>query len=75
MNVLTEAEAFAAMAIFLDRYFERAGDSLPTLLGDLTVLPDGGPLDAAAWDDWLDAVAAVRAGIKPPTVEAEPSED
>lgn len=57
---LTEREAFAAMSLFLNRYAERAGDDLLTLLGDIALRPDGGPFDPAAWEDWLSCVRSVR---------------
>ena len=57
---LTEREAFAAMSLFINRFADRAGDDLLTLLGDLAVMPDGGPFDPAAWEDWLSCVRSIR---------------
>ena len=50
---LTERQAFRAMTMFLEEFYERTkpGD-LPTLLGDMQLLPDGGTADPAAWHDW-----------------------
>jgi hypothetical protein len=59
-SYLTEREAFAAMSLFLNRFAERAGDDLLTLLGDLALMPDGGPFDPAAWEDWLSCIRSVR---------------
>lgn len=57
---LDEREAFAALSLFLSRFAERAGDDLATLLMDITLMPDGGTVDPAAWDDWLDCVRSVK---------------
>jgi hypothetical protein len=57
---LTDREALDAMALFLDRYAERAGDDLITLLGDLQLMQDGEPTDPAAWPDWLSCVSDVK---------------
>ena len=61
---LTPEQAFAAMALFLERYHARSGDSdeLAALLGDIQINErDGLPLDPAAWTDWLSAVEDVIA--------------
>jgi hypothetical protein len=60
LSDLTERETFGAMSLFLNRFVERAGDDLLTLLGDLSLMPDGGPVDPAAWEDWQSCVRAVR---------------
>jgi len=62
---LTERQAFLAMSEFLWQYARRAGDDLITLLGDIESESDGGPTDPAAWDDWLDCVRHVKAGLPP----------
>lgn len=56
MHTLNEHEAFAALTLFLNRFAERAGDDLLTLLGDITLRPGGGTFDPAAWDDWMECV-------------------
>ena len=61
---MDEREAFTAMAWFLNRFAERAGDDLLTLLGDISLTPSGGTFDPAAWDDWLSCVRDVKAGNK-----------
>jgi hypothetical protein len=63
---LDEREAFEAMRLYLEGYWERglkASDDLGGLLGDLdtTLTKDGGPIDIAEWHDWLEAVAQVKA--------------
>lgn len=62
---LTITEAFRAMLIFLDRYYERGGgqsEDIATLLSGIsqTVWADGSTNDPAQWQDWLDAVRAAR---------------
>jgi len=64
---LTDAQAFQAMSDFLWQFARRAGDDLITLLGDIEPLADGRPTDAAAWDDWLESVRRIRAGLPPRT--------
>ena len=64
-QTLTEQQAFQAMAEFLWQYARRAGDDLITLLGDIELEPDGRPTDPAAWHDWMECVAHVRAGLPP----------
>lgn len=60
MYNLNEREAFAAMTLYLNRFADRAGDDLATLVVDITLMPDGGTCDPAAWDDWMDCIRAVR---------------
>ena len=60
---LSVAQGFAAMRQFLEAYWERGGkqsDDIATLLGALAPLNDNKPLDAAQWQDWLDAIEQVR---------------
>jgi hypothetical protein len=57
---LSDREAFEAMSLFLNRYAEQAGDDLITLLGDLQLMDDGAPTDAAAWSDWISCVSDVK---------------
>jgi hypothetical protein len=59
---LSSEQAFAAMSVFLDRYYARTSGNgdLGALLGDLQVnRRDGRPLDPAARTDWLAAIEAV----------------
>lgn len=66
-RLLSHGEAFAAMSLFIYQFASRAGDDLLTLIGDISPwVGDGAqarPItgDPAAWDDWLDCVAEVRA--------------
>lgn len=59
--VLDEREAFAAMSLFVNRFAERAGDDLATLVTDIRVMGDGMTWDPAAWADWLECVRDVKA--------------
>jgi hypothetical protein len=63
---LTEREAFIALKLFLDQYYDRAGNDLETLIADITLEDDGQPLDPAAWDDWLRCVAQAKEGSSSP---------
>lgn len=60
MNNLTEKDAFRAMFIFLDAYYERGkgSDTLADVLSAISqnIWLDGSPNDPAMWQDWLDAV-------------------
>ena len=64
-NSLTITEAFRAMLIFVDRYYERGGcqsEDIATLLSGIsqTVWADGSTNDPAQWQDWLNAVQAAK---------------
>lgn len=56
---MKELEAFKAMGLFLSQYYERAGNDMETLMADISIEPDGEPLDPAAWDDWLECIRKV----------------
>jgi hypothetical protein len=54
-------EAYLAMFEFLDGLYQRTkSDALGSLLGDLSLLPDGKTADPAAWGDWLRCVEKAR---------------
>jgi hypothetical protein len=56
---LSPEQAFRAMFIFLNEYYERSARSgeLVDVLGDIQLNEtDGMPADPAAWDDWLAAI-------------------
>lgn len=62
---LTPAEAFRAVLIFLDQYYERDGcrsEDIATLLSGVsqTLWADGSTNDPAQWRDWLAAVQLAR---------------
>ncbi|WP_042267772.1 hypothetical protein [Paraburkholderia heleia] len=57
-------DAFRAMVIFLDRYYDRGGgvDTLGDILSAIsqTIWADGSPNDPAQWQDWLDAIKEAK---------------
>ena len=54
---MNSEQAFRAMVLFLERYFERTqSDDVGALLGDLQLLDDGLTADPAAWPEWLECV-------------------
>jgi hypothetical protein len=62
---LTTVEAFRAMLIFLDGYYERGGcqsEDIATLLSGISqaIWTDGSTNDPAQWHDWLTAVQAAK---------------
>ena len=60
MYELDEHEAFRVMSMFISRFAEQAGDDLLTLMSDITIRPDGGTFDPAAWSDWMSCVETVK---------------
>ena len=61
---LSLSDGYDAMRHFLEAYWERgdrSSDDIAVLLGSLNrdVTRDGGPVDAAQWDDWLKAIGKV----------------
>ena len=72
--MLAPEQAFNAMFVFLDRYYERTGRSpeLGALLGELQINRDGRPFDPAAWGDWLAAVDEARDQVVEKTGKAAP---
>lgn len=60
---LTKRQAYAAMFLFLKEVYQRTGSGdLGGLLGDMSLLSDGGTADPAMWADWEDAVRRVQEG-------------
>lgn len=60
MDRLTTQQAFEAMVLFLEGFYERTqSDDVGGLLGDLILLEDGETADPAAWDDWMKCVRRV----------------
>ena len=62
---LDQLDAFDAMRLFLEAYWERGGktsDDIAILLGsiDRGLGREGGPVDIAQWFDWLEAVNRVQ---------------
>ena len=59
-KTLTIKEAYLAMYAFLNIHFERfpqeTEGQIAIVLGELSLLADGGPVDPAAWSDWQTCV-------------------
>lgn len=53
---LTHQEAYEAMFVFLEGYYNRSkSDEIGGLLGSMSLL-EGRPVDPAFWNDWCDAI-------------------
>ena len=67
MRTLNELDAFDAMRLLLEKWWEageRSEDQIAVLLGSLnrtntSILGPGAPLDIALWEDWRDAVGTI----------------
>lgn len=60
MEKLTSKQAFQAMVLFLEGFYEHTkSDDIGALLGDLQILEDGNTVDPAAWEDWLKSIERV----------------
>ncbi|MGE5397585.1 MAG: hypothetical protein ACM3MK_08670 [Chitinophagales bacterium] len=58
---LTLEQAYRAMVVFLEGFYERTGsDDVGGLLGGMIILDDGETADPAAWNDWIDSVSKVK---------------
>jgi hypothetical protein len=57
VETLTARQAFEAMELFLEKFYENThSDDVGGLLGDLQIVGDGMPADPAAWQDWMRCV-------------------
>lgn len=62
-ETLTASQAYLAMFAFLESQFRRnRSEELAALLGSLSLLPDGRPVDTAVSSEWRAAVEAARSG-------------
>ncbi|MBF2049629.1 MAG: hypothetical protein EDM05_043410 [Leptolyngbya sp. IPPAS B-1204] len=62
MEKLTEKQAFEAMVLFLEGFYQRTqADEIGGLLSDLLMAENGTTADPAAWQDWMDCVQRVLA--------------
>ncbi|PNK61344.1 hypothetical protein [Psychrobacter sp. FDAARGOS_221] len=53
---LTHEEAYKAMFVFLESYYDRSkSDDIGGLLGSMSLV-EGKPIDQALWDDWYEAI-------------------
>ena len=57
---LTRKQAFEAMVLYLEEFYNRTlSDDVGALLGQLILLEDGSTADPAAWYDWVECVEKV----------------
>ncbi len=60
-KLIDEKIAYAAMYEFLVDYYKRTrADDIGVLLGGMSLLPDGSPVDSAIWSDWINSVTKAR---------------
>jgi hypothetical protein len=60
---MNEQQGFRAMYAFLVEVYERTkSDDLGSLLGSMSLLPDGRPADPAVWSDWQRCVQEAVGG-------------
>jgi hypothetical protein len=60
MITLTEKQAFRAMVLFLQNFYNRTqSDDVGSLLGELMFFEDGTTADPAAWQDWVESVEEI----------------
>ena len=63
MSKLTEQQAYLAMYSFLEaEYRLSASDDIGSLLGSMSLLPDGLPADPAVNKQWHEALAVALGG-------------
>jgi hypothetical protein len=63
MEKIDIEQAYRVMLCFLEDYLSRGDSDVSIFLATYAYpLPDGRPSDPAAWEDWLNAVEAVRGG-------------
>lgn len=63
-NSLTAEESYKAMYIFLSRLHDMThSEDLAGFLGSMATLDDGRPVDAAIWEDWIEAIEEVKKGM------------
>jgi hypothetical protein len=56
-DTISVFDAYVAMFMFLEQYYETTKiDEIGALLGGLSLLPDGNPIDPAYKGEWLEAV-------------------
>ena len=63
MTDLTKQEAYLAMYAFLEeQYRTTKSDDIGSLLGGMSFLEDGKPVDMAEWEIWLESIEKVKQG-------------
>lgn len=73
MTTLTDEQAYAAMFHFLEDLYSRTkSDDVGSLLGSMSLLPDGGTADSAIAKRWQKAVKFAIDGGKAANLEIIP---
>lgn len=73
MRQLSERQAYAATYSFLEHLYRLTNsDYLATLLGGMSLLPDGGTADPAIAEEWRAAVDRALAGEVNVALELRP---
>ena len=61
MDVLTPKQAYAAMKLFLDLYYQHTkSDDVGDILSGMSLLDDGDSADPGYWFEWLECVQKVQ---------------
>lgn len=59
-DTLTSKQAYTAMHVFLQTVYKRGWKDLGGLLGDMSLLEDGGPADPSIETFWKESVQAAQ---------------
>ena len=60
---LSEKEAYAAMYIYLEKFYEiTKSDDVGGLLGSMSILSDGSTADPAIWEEWIECIILAKQG-------------
>ncbi len=70
MEQLSAEQAYKAMFLFLDKYYQDTkSDDVGSLLGGMALLADGTPADSAYAEEWQECIAHVLNGEAEDTVK------
>ncbi len=62
-QTMTTMEAYEAMYDYIEGVYARTqSDTIGALLGSMSTMSDGKPVDAAIWGDWEMSVAKAKCG-------------
>ena len=60
---LTELEAYTAMHVFLEKFYNTTqSDDVGGLLGSMSLLEDHSTADPAIWKEWIECINLVKSG-------------
>ena len=66
---ISEKQAYAAMYAFLSHWYEMTqSDDIGSLLGSMSLLPDGSTADPAIESDWQEALSKAKSGKVDPAL-------